>query len=159
MAAKSLNLTIRDGENHTSLVTVYFDGTITTADLTTYAAALVAAIDDIIEGQVVRAAITEVISQASSYSGLATADVEIGAQFIFDAAGTVKNKVLTIPSFLRSKLVSGSSNVNLADADVATFVDIMVDGVLALDDPTDSEERDLTAVISAQETYAKKRKR
>lgn len=155
----ALNLSIFDGEKDSSIVTLNFDGTITVANMTTIALAAAGAVEDLIDGAVVKAIISQVVYQASSIAPDPLSDVEIKAKFIFDVANTVKNTIVSIPTFLRSKLIPGTHQVDTTDTDVATFLAFMEDGVALLGSPRDTENRDVTGLISAEEDYGRKRKK
>lgn len=159
MAIQSITLVVRDGEGSHSDVTLNFDGTITVSNMTTIALAAAGALEDIIDGAVVKAVLNRVIYVASIIAPDPTSDVEIKAKFIWDVVGTIKNTITTIPTFLRAKLTPGTRKVNLADADVATWVAFMTDGVAILGEPHDTEDRDVVAVLSAEEDYGRKRRR
>lgn len=159
MAIQTLNLTVADGENHTSLVSINYDGDITVANMTLIAALAITALEGVIEGSVVKASISRVLLSAVS-TAAAASDVEIKARFIWDVASTVKSVVMSIPTFLRSKILPNSDRVDLTDADVLTFIDAIVDGVTiaTVDYPAmDTEQRDILAVKSAVEAYSRKR--
>lgn len=158
MPAQELNFTITDGEGHTGTTGVYFAEAETEADLAAFAAAFIPLIEAIIDGKVTKVTITKVLVAAVATGIDAASDIEIAAKFIFDVFNTVKNKVMSLGSFTRSKLISGTRNVNTADADVAAFVNYIIATPALVGDPTDSEERDITGLISAKEEYTRRRR-
>lgn len=157
--AYEANFTIKDGENHSSTTGVYFTDAETEADIAAFIAAAIPLIEAIIDGKVTKVTLTKTLVSALASGIDPTSDVEIAAKFIFDVFNTVKNKVITLATFTRSKLIPGTSNVNTADADVTAFVNFMVATPVAVADPTDSEERDILGLLSAKEEYTRRRRR
>lgn len=89
----------------------------------------------------------------------ATADVEEGARFIFNALNGGSFR-MRIPTFDEAKMVTGSDLVNTADTDVAAFVTQIVDGQtisLQAQHPSAADESDIVSLASAKSAFQSER--
>lgn len=96
----------------------------------------------------------EVAQYVANDNGIPTADVdgEIQALFNFrNADGRIR--ALSIPGFDRSYLITGTDQVNVTHPDVVAFVNDFIGGTIR-----DLNDVDMTALVSAQEHFTKKRK-
>jgi len=155
----TIHFTFRDDENNSSVVSINFANSIVTANLASAATAFLTVLAPLTDAAFVKATVTRTLltGAASPVSG---ADVEIGARFLWGAAGTVKRTIMRIPAFVRSKLVENSKVVDLTDSDVIDLIDAMSDGLTAvtLFAPTnDDGDADIEGLVTAKETYSKAR--
>lgn len=134
------------------------------ADVLLMSAALVPLIDALIAGAIRRVGIVfdYTVVGGIKLSPLAGSDVEEGARFQFRTENNFFTH-LRLPTFLESLIVAGTREVDLTDADVAAFVDAMVDGIDLPDaapivEPSDSRGEDIVALTSAQEQFLSSRK-
>src|SRR5687768_13200595 len=143
-----VSVAVRDAENKLSVMTFYrADGVDRTADLAA-ATALVGAINALTDGVVAH---HEVSYEVDGSTDVPTGNVdnEIKAVFGFlNADGTTTR--ISIPSFDRTKLLPGSSDVDRTDTDVAAFVDL-IEG--AYQDYRDAE---LETLVYAKEAYSRR---
>jgi hypothetical protein len=158
MAAKEVNFTVVDGENHTSQVGVFVADSESDASILAFIAGFVPLLEAIIEGKVTKATVATTLYSAVASGVLDTSDVEIAAKFIWSVVGSAKKKIMKIPSFNRAKLTAGTSLVNRLDSDVDAFIDYMLATAVLIADPTDSEERDIAGLVSAREEYSRRRR-
>lgn len=157
----SVNVTIADGENHTSLVGFNFEDGLTFAQLDGIAPILAGVVQDLIEGSVRKVSVSRVLWESDAIVAAAQSEVEMLGRFIWNVSNTSKNILNNIPTFPKTKILPNSDQVDRTDADVAAYIDMMelgVDVAATLYQPTDSEGRDINALAVATEAYAKKRK-
>jgi hypothetical protein len=120
-------------------------------------------IDPLINGGIVTAGMRLEIDVSSVTDGIADAlaDVQERARFVFRGEnGFLKS--LHLPTFLETKMVPNSADVNTADADVAAFVTALEDGItlstLAVHQPSDNRGDDLETLVSATESWGRNRR-
>lgn len=159
MAGWQMHFTFRDDEAHSSVVTINFSDSIVTANLASAASAFLVVLGPLTDAAFVKATVSRVLLTGAT-APVSGADIEIGARFIWNAAGTVKRTIMKIPAFVRSKLIENSKVVDETDADVIDFVTAMTDGLTAvtLFAPTnDDGDADIEGLVIAKETYSKAR--
>jgi len=156
----NVTFTVADGEGHTGQVTVYLDGAVTITNVDAWADLAAVALSGMIEGSVVAITVSRLLGVLTNVAA-PESDIELKGRFVFAALGTTKRLVQSIPTFLRSKLLPNTDQIDLTDPDVDTWVDLMVDGITVnatLIAPVDSEVRLLSAPTSAKEAYSRKRR-
>ena len=143
-----VSVSIRDAENKLSVMTFYkADGVDRTADLAA-AATLVGAIAALTDGVVAHHEVSYEVAGSNTVPA-GQVDNEIKAVFGFlNSDGTTSR--LSIPSFDRTKLLPGSSDVDREDADVSAFVDA-IEGVYR-----DYREATLNTLVYAKEAYGRR---
>jgi hypothetical protein len=154
-----LTFTFRDDENHTSQFTLHFPDSVTVANFGGVALSFLTVLGPLTDAAFVKATISKVVAVGSSAAETG-ADIEIGAKFLFAVTGLVKRVAMTIPAFVRSKLIPTTSKVDMTDTDVVDFVEAIEDGMTSttLFEPSNDVGDDISAVVVAEETYGKKRK-
>jgi hypothetical protein len=143
-----VTVSIRDAEAKLSTMTFYkADGADRAADLAS-ATALVTAINGLTDGVVARHEVAyEVDGSATVPTG--QVDNEIKATFGFlNSDGTISR--ISVPSFDRTKLLPGDSDVDLADAEVVAFVD-EIEGAYR-----DYRDATLNTLVYAKEAYTRR---
>jgi hypothetical protein len=166
-----LNMVVKDSDNDTSLMSLYLGvegagdepGIEAMIDIAT---TMVGYMQPLLGGHIESASMSIPLVVFDSGAPDSNSDVEEGAQFNFRADDTRKVKLLRLPTFKESKLDAGNRAVNLADTDVDTWLDAMLEGFdvnEGLDTitvrATDSEGRLLNAVRVANEDFRDRRRR
>ena len=143
-----ITVSVRDSENKLSSMTFYApDGVDRTADLAT-ASGLVTAINGLTDGVVASHEVAYEVDGSTSIPA-GGVDNEIKAVFGFlNADGTISR--ISIPAFDRTKLLPGSSDVDLTDAEVVAFVDA-IEGNM-----TDYRDAELETLVYAKEAYGRR---
>jgi len=153
MAAVDLiSYTVVDVAGTRSQVHLYAPSGSTVAQLQALSDEVVAALDEIIAGQVISANLNLALTLPGTLklTPLAGHYVQMGANFGFNALGTAYRHSIRVPSILESLVVG--DEVDLTDADVTAFVDAIVDPA-ATTKPSDRHGADLTGVINAPVTF------
>lgn len=122
------------------------------------AASMVSKIAPLIGGGIESAHLLVPVTGAT-YTNLptATSDVEEGARFIMRTVGGYSTQA-RIPTFLESKMVSGSNIVNVADPDVAAFLLLWTVGLPANSTFVDSRNDAVESLASAREAFQRSRR-
>lgn len=150
-------VTIEDGKGIKSDMLINIPTATTVANATTFINSLLALIDPLISGRIVRAGLCYAIALPGGLTGTANAlsDVEEGAKFSFISTAPFKTG-FRIPTFNETLLLSGTKQVDITDTDVDAFVDMIVagNGTVA---PVDGRDADITALNYAREQFVKDR--
>lgn len=157
----SVNVTVADGENHTSLVKYNFQDGLTIAQLDGIAPILAGIVQDTINGAVRKVSVSRTVWESDAVTPDGQSEVEMLGRFIWNVSNTSKNLLNNLPTFPKTKILPNSDEIDRTDADVAAYIDMMELGVDVggtLYQPQDTEGRDINAVLTATEAYAKKRK-
>ena len=160
--AVGVSFTTEDAKGAKSTTIIYIPDATTLTDAQEFAAAMGQALADIMTGGVVAIGICYDVSVASLTSNTieVNSDVEEGARFGWEVAGgfNASNRLAT---FAQSKLIAGSKEVDLTDADVIVFVDYMIDGFTPISTldvlPIDYRNADIIALTTSLENFTKSR--
>jgi len=164
MPVFTLNLVIQDEKGLKSTVSINFDGTndeIALADLEWATGQVAPIVEDLITGAIVGVGWTYTPAFPSGLRAapLADSDVEEGGKFIFTSTPPYITSV-RIPTLDETLVVNPTKDINLANAAVIAFVNLMEDGLthVALPMPvTDYRGEDVTVLKSAREQFGKDR--
>ena len=150
----TLDIAIRDGKNKMAHVGAYLPTVTTVANIEAFLAAFVVPLDAMIDGVItgVTASLGFDLPTGIKTISEADSDREEGALFVYDTAGGFSTRQ-RVPTFKEALFLSGTTQVETADLDVASFISFMVDGVPAVADPCDYRGADVTAVASALEDF------
>jgi hypothetical protein len=153
---------VKDEKDKYSTVRLYLPSSTVWTDAIEFVKDAAPLLEALIRGQITRAGIAYTVDvsdlglRASPLSG---SDVEEGANFIFTASPFQMRH--RIPTFDESKILAGTREVDLTDADVDAWVDMMVDGitpVATLVEPCEWRGDDLEACSSAKEAFQRSRR-
>lgn len=153
---------IKDAKGKISITKVNFPDSADIAIVKIFARSTAEFINNIIKGQIVDIG----IGLSVDMSGLTLraapdpdSDVEEGARFTWRAAtGALTN--FRLPTFDEAFLVSGTKNVDTADAAVDTFVDRIIEGHtegLINVSPSDDRGSDIVSLDAARESFTASR--
>ena len=155
------NVSIRvedaDGDSQTFVVPVP-RGTLTLAQITSYAQQLVSLIDDIISGQITGISVCIGIELPGGIksSPLAFSEVQKGANLSFAATGTVYRHTIRIPSVQPALFIGDALDVE--DTAVALVIAALVSGLSAggtTVQPSNFYEMDISGLLDAQKSFRK----
>lgn len=155
---KTVTVTIRDAKGKTARVEANLPTGTGQVTATNFAEDLAVAIYNIISGEVIGLSITDNLDLPGAIEPGAgsTSDVEEGGLFVFRTENNYITK-MRVPTLLESHILAGTNTVDLADTDVDTFVDLMVDGLEDIVNgdalPSDSRDDDIVSVASAKEDF------
>lgn len=122
-------------------------------------------VDRVIKGRIVYAGITFGMELEGGIRTEADplSDVEEGARFVFNTLNGYKTQ-FRIPTFDETKIIEGTREVNLTDADVETLLENVIDGiddddtvVVNRQNVTDNRGEDIVALVSAKESFVRSR--
>jgi len=137
------------------------DAELTWADLESLATTVRPIIATLINGHIRRAYASKKLLEWTG-TAASNADVEEGALFVLEAVGTDKAVRLTIPTLDESYSVANTGIIDLSNADIITFTNLLVEGVTVnskLVRVVDSEARPIISVKSANEVFSRSRKK
>lgn len=157
----SVNLTVADGENHTSVVKYNFQDGLTLAQLDAIAPVLAGIVQDTINGAVRKVTVHRTVWESDAITPDGQSEVEMLGRFIWNVSNTSKNLMNNLPTFPKTKILPNSDQIDRTDADVDAYITAMEDGFDVsgtLYQPQDTEGRDVNAILTSTEAYAKKRK-
>ena len=151
---------IQDGKGETSTTEINLPGNLVLLSAQEAAGALGVLIQAMIGGVITRVSLQYAVTYDNGgISPAQFSDVEEGARFQFRTQGGFYT-ALRIPTFDESRITSGGKNVDMTNADVAAFVDAMVDGVnvsLGLVQPCDKRGDNIAALSFAREQFLSSR--
>lgn len=132
MPAFYIVYTVKDAKGKTATTEIKIPTTFNMANIVQFAGALAILINALIKGQIIAISIIATINM-SGLSGLRTApladsDVEEKASFGFSTDAGFDTGLM-LPTFNEDFLVSGSRDVDLADAAVIDFTEAMMLGI------------------------------
>lgn len=153
-------ITVKDAKGAKSTIQVSFPGATLLGAIITFMQNFLPLLDVIIGGQILSYSANFNVSDLGTYglkgAPAANTDVEEGALFVW----TSENGFLSrnrYPTFLETKILAGTRQVNVADTDVAAVINDMVAGVGGTA-PSDGRGDDITALSSAKEMFQKSRR-
>lgn len=158
-------ITIKDAKGKSSTTEFNFPSTTTLANAKIFVQEMSKLYDAVTNGVITRigVAVLATLPGTLRASADADSDVEEGARFQFRTDGGFYTG-FRIPTFLESKILSGTTTVDLADSDVAALVAAFEDGMSLVAaggsgtvQPTDKREDPVNALDSAQEQFTKSR--
>lgn len=164
--AFSILYSIRDAKNQSSTMQINVPAGTAFSDVQLFAREFALLLDPCINGVITRVGVSLAVDVSTA--GLAispdnTADVEEGARFQFRTAGGY-NTAFRIPTFLESKIATGSKDVNTADTDIAAIIAAMTAGIDLAPlggggtvAPTDPRGDDVAALTFAREAFQNSR--
>jgi len=160
MAIFNISYGVIDDQGDTQRIQVTVpQGALTLANITGYAQALAALIDDVIDGYISDISLCLVIGLPGGMktSANAGAEVERGANFTFQADGTNYAHTIRVPGVLPGLFVGNSVDLT-AGAVVALRAALTsglnIGGTQVI--PSDRYENDLTNLIAATKTFRRK---
>lgn len=163
--AHKITAVVQDGKGAYSYPSIHIPSTVVThTDLLETAQQFATVIDALMTGIIRGITVTLTPDLPGGLGSLApTSDVEEGALFLFDTADTGVFSKIRIPTFDETKMLSGSKDVDQADADVAAFITFMQSGWTATTStnnvsPSEYRDTDITAIRAAYDAFQKSRK-
>lgn len=164
MAAIFLFYTIQDGDGDKSTIEIPFPTSIATTNLSGLVAAVGALINPLINGGLVAAGARLEFDLSGTWGPTAAllSDVQEQAQFLFRTVGNYP-KLLNLPTFIETLFTGGGADktVDLADTDVAAFVDMMESGITVSSvaySPSDYRGADIVSTESAVQHWGRNRR-
>jgi hypothetical protein len=156
--AIEINIGLIDDEGKPSSTGCWLPDATTLAAAQTFAAAFAQLIDNMTEGKLTG---INMIYHVALPGGLkanpiANSDVEQGAIFVYADAQNFKTS-LRVAAVSKAKIVANSDAVDLADADVIALNLAMTAGIAGTQ-PSTNRGDDLTALLSAKESYKRQRR-
>jgi len=160
MAVWQLYFTLSDGEGHSSTTSINLPDTITDfADLVVAAGGYGTLLEDISDAVLIAVNVSRILLAGTGVADAAS-DVEEKARFIWQATGTTKRVIQSIPAFIKAKIMPNTNRVDLTDTDVDAWYDAMVTGLTIGADtfvPKDTEGRDIIGLKAATQAYTRSR--
>lgn len=150
-AVVGITITAQDDEDQKSTMHFFLPATVTLAQATSAAQALVTLVDAITSGVIISVSMAFGVALPGGIKVTPTlpSKVENGARFAFRTAGGYISSV-RISTFDQALIGANSSDVDVEDADVAAFVNALEDGTgLGGGLPCDYRGDDITALIAA----------
>jgi len=162
-SAIDVNFYLTDGKGKESVVTLPIPSTVAVTDLIPFALSAWDLINPLVTGGNVVARVSIPVPGIVSANPVGSGDVQEIGRFLFRAAnGALKR--LGLPTFLESKMVPGTGDIDTTDADVAAFVTGMTTGIDTTGDggsgviqPCNLWESDLDSLEAAFEDWGKLR--
>lgn len=156
---KTVTLSIKDAKGKTGRMEVNLPTGTGQITATNFAEDLAVAVADLINGAITNISITDTIDLPGAIVGFTpneNADVEESAVFIFRTEGNFTTKV-SIPTLAEDYVLGGTDVLDLSIAEMDTFVDLMIDGLIDVVNgdaiPSDSRDDDIVSVASAKERF------
>lgn len=155
--------TVQDGKGETSPITINLPTSTSPTDAVAFAVTAWPLVNALITGGNVVGRVSFEISGLASANPIGGSDVQEIGRFIFK---TVSNftKSLGLPTFLESKILPGTDQIDTSDVDVAAFVTMMESGVdttanggSGVIQPSDYRDDDLDSLVGAIEAWGKAR--
>lgn len=149
--------TIRDNKKKEAETTVYVPTSFTRAQLEDFGQQMAKLIDDMVSGKVVAAEFGVNVDISTLTGNVATlaSDVEEKAVFEFiTSEGRVVD--LTVPGLNELLVISGTNQLDQANANIAALIAMMEDGLTAdsvVVQPTDAAGVDVVLVKTAEENF------
>lgn len=152
--------TIVDAKGDPSTVEIPFPDATPVAVFATAIPAVAALINPLVNGGLRNAGVKiEIDVPAWGATALLVSDIQEKAEFAFRGVNGFLKR-LNLPTFDEAFFVPQSKDVDLADPDVAAFVDFMTDGITVsatLIQPTDIRGDDLVVLERARENWGRRR--
>lgn len=154
---------VQDGKGQISPITINLPTSVSATDAVAFAKTAWPLVDALIQGGNVVGRVSFEVAGLTSGNPVGGADVQEIGRFIFK---TVNNftKSLGLPTFLESKILPGTDQIDTSDADVAAFVTMMTDGIdttanggSGVISPSDYRDEDLDSLVGAIEAWGKAR--
>jgi hypothetical protein len=147
-----VSITLRDNDGAQAGLTIQLPGATTPANAITFATSIIPLILPLTDAIVVG---YNVIfgSVENAIPAIPESDVEDKGYFLFNTANGNRSTI-TIPGFKNSLLLDDNQDINLADTDVAAFVDALTLGLSALQ-PTNNSGAD---IVGVREAYKQNRR-
>jgi hypothetical protein len=152
-------LTIEDAKGKSSHMFVNLPSATTVTNWALFVDAWALAIDAVTAGKITNLGVCYRVGLPGGLKAIANAasDVEEGARLAFRTANNWVTK-FRIPTFLESKLLAGTKQLDLTDGDVDAVVDMMIDGeAIGGAEPCDEREDDVESIEVARELFVKDR--
>lgn len=160
-----VSITIQDPVGHQSVHSFWLPNTADAVDIQEYTDLYIEELDPLIGGVIIGASVAlrlttlgaETIADKGALFPIS--DVEEGARFTFQSTNQFEFKH-RIPTFLEGAMISGTKDVDLADADVIDYVDAIVTGLVVTSgtlQPVEWRGEDLTAVLTGVSAFTKER--
>lgn len=153
----------QDAKGARSTTTINIPSATTLADATEFASAVAQLFANMTTGKLISVGLhfsVDISGLAGNTLG-ADSDVEEGAKFSWMVAGGYRASN-RIPTFDEAKIVSGTKQVDVADADVAQFISYMENGFTATSTnvvlPVDYRNADIEDLVAALEDFQTSRK-
>lgn len=165
--AFSVMFTIEDAKGANSTTEVNVPLSVAWTDITLFAASLAQIIDPLMKGKITRIGVCASLPLPGILKDSAdpTADVEEGARFQFITAGGFPT-AMRLPTFDEALIVAGTTEVDLTDGGVSTFVQAMESGIDTSGNggsgvvaPSDKREDGISALRFAREAFQASRSR
>jgi len=154
-----LAITMQDAKGKSATHFINLPGATSLLNATLFANAWAVGVDAITGGKITNLGLCYRIALPGGLKATAeaTSDVEEGARLTFRGANNFPVQ-MRIPTFLESKLLAGTKQVDLTDGDVDACVDLMIDGEgVGGAAPCDVREDDLESIETARELFVKDR--
>ena len=149
-----ITISLIDHKGKTASVQVFMPTGLTLAEIDALSDDICTNLDAIVGATINGAAVSKQLTLPAGLKGVAAAnvDIEMGANFGFDAADTIYKHTIRVPSISPTKIVG--DNVTLTDPIVQAFPDGITAGVAgAL--PSDRYGNDLVAILSGEVSFWK----
>ena len=154
MTQSYISFTIIDDKGERASRQVYIPNTVTLAQATTFAAALMAVVGPLLDGKLDAVTVTFALPVPTIVTSGAS-DVQEMARFAFTTAENFVSAI-TIPTVIETIFQAGSKLVDLTDTAVDTFLSLLLDGDGVVQ-PVDAHGDDLDGIDSAREAWGKYR--
>lgn len=153
MADSLLSFSILDDDADRRNVNLFFDGAVTPAALAAYATAYEPLLDAVIDGQIIEASYTVILTLAGGLKAapVAQSEVQKGANFSYANASRYAHGIW-VPSFKPTLFVGDT--VNLAGAGVGAYNTAHITGIAGTA-PTNGLGFDLTSLKKATKNFRK----
>lgn len=156
-----LSLTVEDDDGEIFAVPLYATAadTATIANIVTAAGAMANLVDDVLDGKIIKVGVRLDLTLPVGLKGSAVAgsEIERTGLYNFSAANTKYDHGVDFPAMALTTLVSGTNQIDTADAAVVALVGEMTtpSGVLNW---SDKYGNDISALKSGRKTFRKHRK-
>lgn len=154
---------LTDGKGDRSPITVPIPASTAITDLVPFAVSMWDLINPLVTGGNVVSRISIPVPGIVSNNPVASGDVQEIGRFLFRAANTALKRI-GLPTFLESKILPASKEIDTSDVDVAAFITAMTTGVdttaeggSGVIQPCNLWEEDLQTLVGAFEDWGKVR--
>jgi hypothetical protein len=160
-----LSFVIEDGKGQQSVHSLWLPAASTSVDIQEFTDLYIEELDPLIGGLIVSASVSMPLTttgaevEADKAAIFPISDVEEGAIFKYRSTNQFPFRH-RIPTFLEGAFVSGTVDVDEADADVSDYVDAMIDGLVVTSgtlQPIEHRDEDLTLLIGGVENFTRSR--
>lgn len=157
---------VQDEKASNSLMSTRLPSAVSFNDAIIFASEFAPMIQALITGAITRIGVAFTVDLPAGLRSapLAGSDVEEGGRFQFNTAGGNITSV-RVPTLDESKVTAGSSEIDVLDSAVATFVTVFEDGMdlsgvggSGVISPSDSRDEDITALKWAREAFQRSRR-